>query len=487
MSKVWLVGAGPGDPLLITLRGRDALAQADVVLYDHLAPSALLRHVPKHCEQVYVGKKRSAHACSQAEIIDLLLEHARQDRKVVRLKGGDPYLFGRGGEEAEALAAAGISFEVVPGVTAPLGIAAYTGVPLTHRDLASSVTFITGHDVARVDWEQAARSGTLVVFMGVQHLPEIVERLAMAGKAAETPAMAVRWGTRSDQQVVAGRLGDLPLLVRRARLLPPATLVIGDVVALRHQLDWRSKLPLTGKRVILTRAHEQAHELSQALRELGADPLELPVIELRPVPDPTAITEAVARLPEYHWVVFTSVNAVQHFLTHIRDLRRIRGRVCAIGPATADALASARLEPDLVPATSSSEGVAEAFRDVALERASVLLPRAAEARDIIPQALQAAGAHVDVVDLYRNVVPEGAASAIDAWKSAGGSADWITFTSGSTVKNWLALAGRESLARIRIASIGPSTSDVIRRHGLAVDVEADPHTTEGLVAGLLKT
>ena len=481
MKKVWLVGAGPGDPSLITVRGRDALAAADVVLYDHLAPLALLDSVPSGSEKIYVGKKRSAHAHTQAEIIDMLLEHGRAGKNVVRLKGGDPYLFGRGGEEAEALSRARIPFEVVPGVTAPLGIGAYTGVPLTHRDWASSVTFITGHEVGGVDWEHAARSGTLVVFMGVHHLPEIVERLLHFGRGAETPAMAVRWGTRPDQQVVAGRLGDLPLLARRARLLPPATLIIGEVVALRDVLNWHENLPLAGKRVIVTRASGQARELANGLRELGASVVEIPVIELRPEPQPAEVNPA-----PYDWLIFTSVNAVEHFFPRVKDLRTLRGRICAIGPATADALRAMRLQPDLIPEDATSEGIAEAFRSWNLQGARVLLPRAAEARDVIPQTVRAAGATLDIVDVYRNVVPENALELVSAWKTSGGGADWITFTSGSTVKNWLSLAGRESLNNVRLASIGPATTAVIQKHGLRVDAEARPHTIPALIEAISK-
>ena len=481
MKKVWLVGAGPGDPSLITLRGREALESADVVLYDHLAPLRLLDFTPANAERIYVGKKRSAHAHTQTEIIALLLAHGRAGKSVVRLKGGDPYLFGRGGEEAEALARAGLQFEVVPGVTAPLGIGAYAGVPLTHRNLASSVTFITGHDVDRVDWEHAARSGTLVIFMGVQHLPDIVERLLHFGRGAETPAMAVRWGTRPDQQVIAGRLADLPLLARRAHLMPPATLIIGDVVALRDRLDWRARLPLLGKRVIVTRARTQARELCEPLRELGALPVEIPVIELRPEADPAAVNPST-----YDWLIFTSVNAVEHFFSRVPDLRTVRGRICAIGPATAQSLRDMRLQPDLIPEASTSEGVAEAFRAWDLQGARVLLPRAAEAREVIPETLRAAGASVDILDVYRNVVPQDATEQVKAWKAAGAEADWITFTSGSTVKNWLALAGHDSLQNTRIASIGPATSEVIRKHGMHVHAEAQPHTVPGLVDAILR-
>jgi uroporphyrinogen III methyltransferase / synthase len=482
MTKVYLVGAGPGDPDLITVRGRNVLARADAVLYDHLASPALLHLTPSHAERIYVGKKRAEQAHSQEEIIALMIELARAGRTVVRLKGGDPFIFGRGGEEVEALADAGISYEVVPGVTAPLGIAATTGVPLTHREHTSAVTFVTGHCVESVDWSRIGLSETLVVFMGLQHLGEIVDKLVAAGRSPETPAMAVRWGTRPDQRTVTGRLADLPRVVADAHLLPPATVIIGDVVRLRERLDWFEKRPLFGTRVIVTRAAEQAGDLSERLRELGADAVELPVIELAPLEDTSQLDACIARLADYDWVIFTSVNAVSYFFARGVDARAIRGRICAIGPATAAVLRDAHLMPDLIPEASTSEGVAHAFAGVPMEGARVLLPRAAAARELIPETLRAMGAHVDIADAYRNVIPRDAAARIKAWD---GRADWIAFTSGSTVKNWLALAGPESLHGVRIVTIGPATSDVARKHGLHVDAEASPHTIDGLVDAVL--
>ncbi|MEJ7607026.1 MAG: uroporphyrinogen-III C-methyltransferase, partial [Bryobacteraceae bacterium] len=278
MSKVYLVGAGPGDPELITVKGRRILKKADVVLYDHLASEALLDHAPLTAECIYVGKKRAEHSYSQAEIIGLMVEHARRGRTVVRLKGGDPFIFGRGGEELEGLAAACIPYEVIPGVTAPLGIAAYTGVPLTHREHTSVVTFVTGHALDTVDWGKVGVSETLVIFMGLQHAADILHELLKAGRSADTPAMVVQWGTRPDQHTIVGTISQLPSLIIEHRLNPPATMIIGDVVNLREKLNWYEKLPLFGQEIIVTRARAQSHELVMQLRELGAGVVELPVI-----------------------------------------------------------------------------------------------------------------------------------------------------------------------------------------------------------------
>jgi uroporphyrinogen III methyltransferase/synthase len=282
MSKVYLVGGGPGDPGLITVKGRSALERADVVLFDHLAPEALLELAPPHAERIYVGKKKAEHAFSQDEICGLLIERARRGLTVVRLKGGDPFLFGRGGEEAEALAGAGIAFEVVPGVTAPLGIAAYTGVPLTHRDHTSAVSFVTGHAVEAIDWGKVGLSETLVIYMGLTTFPAIARELMARGRRPETPAMAVRWATRPDQETLTGTLATLPAQIAERGLKPPATIVVGEVVRLREKLDWFGRLPLFGTRIVVTRARGQAETLSGRLRELGADAIELPTIEIQP-------------------------------------------------------------------------------------------------------------------------------------------------------------------------------------------------------------
>lgn len=489
MGKVYLVGAGPGNPELITVRGRKVLQRAGAVLYDNLAARDLLRLAPPDAERLYVGKKRTNHAFTQDEILSKMIDRARAGLIVVRLKGGDPFIFGRGGEEAEGLAAAGIPFEVVPGVTAPLGIAAYAGVPLTHREHTSAVMFVTGHDPSVIDWVHAARSETLVVFMGLQHLREIAAALMDAGRSPQTPAMAVRWGTRPEQQTAAGTLANIAEMAEMAGLTPPATVVIGEVVRLREQLNWFEQKPLFGTRVIVTRARGQAEELCELLREQGAQPVEIPLIELAPLEDYSALDGCMAQLSSYDWIVFTSSNAVEFFFARLRvralDARAIRGRICAIGPATAASLDALHLRPDLVPSEALSEGVAAAFANHDLSGARVLIPRAAEAREVIPQVLTRMGAAVDIADTYRNVIPANAADLVRTYL-ADARADWITFTSGSTVKNWLALAGRDSLAGVRVASIGPATSEVARKHGIDITVQADPHTAPGLVEAIVR-
>ena len=482
MSKVYLVGAGPGDPDLITVKGRAALGLADVILYDHLASDELLDIAPKHAERIYVGKKKSAHSHHQDDISRLLVEHARAGKTVVRLKGGDPFIFGRGGEEMEALVDAGIEYEVIPGVTAALGIAAYNGVPLTHRDHTTAVTFITGHDPSKIAWDQVGRAETLVIYMGLSTIGEICARLIEHGRGAATPAMSERRGTRGDQRTIVGTIASLPALIADAALKPPATIFVGEVVGLREKLNWFERLPLFGKKIVVTRTQEQAGELSARLHALGAAVIEYPVIATRAAADAGPMDRAIAELEQYDWIIFTSPNGVRYFLERLdesaRDLRAMRARLCAIGPGTARALQSLHLKVDLVPSEYVAESLVEAFRDVQLEGKRVLLPRAAVARDVVPIELTKRGAAMDVVEAYRTVVPEGAGP-------LGVKADWITFTSSSTVKNFLALSGGASIAGARVASIGPVTSEALRMHGIEVRAEARPHTIEGLVAALL--
>ena len=488
-GKVFLVGAGPGDPGLITVKGRDVLSRAECVFFDHLANDALLALAPAKAERLYVGKKKSDHAFSQDEICELLIERARRGLCVVRLKGGDPFIFGRGGEEAEALAAAGIPFEVVPGVTTPLGIAAYSGVPLTHRSHTSAVTFVTGHNVEAIDWSKAGASETVVLFMGLTQVRAIAAAMVANGRSSQTPALAVRWATYPWQETVEGTLADIADRIDAAHMKPPATILIGEVVRLRGTLNWFEKLPLFGKRIVVTRAAAQAGDLADRLRALGADAVELPTISLvRPL-DTGPLDGAIARLDSYDWLVFTSANGVRFFLERLDasafDLRRLRAQLAAIGPATASALEALHLKVDLTPESFVAEGLADAFAKLNLTGRRVLLPRAAAARDVLPEALRAMGAHADVVAAYRNVVPEGAAEHARELFASGRKPGWMTFTSSSTVANFLAIAPPGALHCVRIASIGPVTSAAAARHGLAVDAEAKRFTIDGLVDALL--
>ncbi len=488
MNKVWLVGAGPGDPGLITLKGREALAGADSVLYDHLASDALLDLAPPGAERLYVGKKKSAHAFTQEEICAMLVERGRQGLNVVRLKGGDPFIFGRGGEEAEALADAGIPFEVVPGVTTPLGIAAYCGVPLTHREHTSVVTFVTGHAVEQIDWDKVGRSDTLVLFMALTHFDQIAAELIRCGRPAETPAMAVRWATRPDQQTITGTLATLPRLIHETGMKPPATIVVGDVVGLREKLDWFERLPLFGQKIVVTRAREQAGQLTEKLRALGAEVIEFPTSEIRPAPDYTALDSAIATLPSYDWLIFTSANGVRFFLERLDrssfDLRSLGARICAIGPATRAAVEALHVKVDRIGKEYVAEGLLAAFADDDLSGKRILLPRAAVARDLVPVELSKRGARVDVVEAYRTVPPAGAAERAGEIFGGTHEPDWITFTSSSTVQNFAGAAGAEVLRGVRVASIGPITSSAARKLGIEVTVEASEYTIEGLVAAI---
>ncbi|MEQ1946910.1 MAG: uroporphyrinogen-III C-methyltransferase [Bryobacteraceae bacterium] len=497
MKKVYLVGAGPGDPGLLTLKGKKVLEQADVILHDHLASDRLLDFAPPHAERIYVGKKRADHEYQQDEISRMLVEQVRAGKNVVRLKGGDPFIFGRGGEEIEALAAAGIPFEIVPGVTTPLGIAAYTGVPLTHREHTSAVTFVTGHKVDAIDWSKVGASETIVLFMGLMNFPAIAAELIRHGRSPDTPAMVVRWATRPDQKTIAATLATLPGLIEQAKLRPPATIIIGEVVSLRDRFNWFERLPLFGKKVVVTRDRVQSPLLAEPLEALGAEVLFVPVIEIAPAAEPSSLEQAIAKLNTYDWLVFTSVNGTRHFVEALdrashsggSDLRALKAKICAIGPATKAAIEALHLRVDVLPKEYVAESLLDALAGENLNGKRVLLPRAAVARDLVPIALKERGAIVDVVEAYRTIMPEDApAKAREAFEKR---PDWVTFTSSSTVTNLIAAlggeaAGKEALTGVKIASIGPITSATARKLGLRVDVEADPHTIEGLVVAIAR-
>jgi uroporphyrinogen III methyltransferase / synthase len=489
-AKVYIVGAGPGDPDLITWKGRKLLALADSVLYDHLANEHLLELTPKHCERIYVGKKKAVHAFPQEEICAMMIERARRGLTVVRLKGGDPFIFGRGGEEAEALADAGVLFEVVPGVTSPLGIAAYSGVPLTHRDHTKVVTFVTGHELEAIDWGKVGQSETLVIFMGIWAIRGIADAIIAKGRSGNTPAIVVRWGTRPDQETLTGTLETIADKIDEAHLKPPATVIIGEVVRLHQKLSWFEKLPLFGKRIVVTRAQDQAGELSERLRSLGADAIELPVISIQPPQDSAPLDRAIAHLGDYDWLIFTSVNAVRSFVEHLDrsplDLRSLKAKICAIGPATRRAIEDLHLKVDLMPAEYIAESLIAALAAEQLSGKRILLPQAAVARDVIPVELSKLGAKVDVVEAYYNAVPEDTSSRAKEIFAAGTKPHWITFTSSSTVDNTISAAGPAALDGVRIASIGPVTSSTVRKHGLNVDVEAKNFTLDGVIQAILE-
>jgi uroporphyrinogen III methyltransferase/synthase len=479
MGKVYLVGGGPGDPDLITVKGRKVLEQADVVLYDALASDRLLNYAPASAERIYVGKKRANHEMSQEEINALLVEHGRSGKNVVRLKGGDPFIFARGGEEVEALAAAGLPFEIVPGVTVPLGVAAYTGVPLTHREHTSAVTFVTGHRVDAIDWGKVGSAETVVLFMGLVNFAEIAAEMIKRGRSADTPAMVVRWATRPNQETIVGTLATLPGLIAKQGLRPPATIVIGEVVSLRDRFNWFERLPLFGQRIVITRDHRQSRELAEPLEALGAEVIALPVIEIQAPADPAPLARAMAQLETYDWIIFTSVNGVRRFVSSLEDIRKLRAKIAAIGPATQAAVEALHLKADIVPAEYVAESLLDALAGEDLKGRRILLPRAAVARDVVPAELAKRGAIVDVAEAYRTEATAGLAER--AREVLARKPHWITFTSSSTVKNFASVASVEGM---KIASIGPITSATARELGMHVDVEADPHTMAGLVAAI---
>jgi uroporphyrinogen III methyltransferase/synthase len=495
---VYLVGAGPGHPGLLTLRAVECLARADVVLYDKLVPPALLEHASAAARRICVTDLAPCHAERYPHIHRTMIEAARAGKCVVRLKGGDPFLFGRGGEEAEALRQAGIPFEVVPGVTSGLAASACAGIPLTHRLHASAVALVTGHENpgkphSTVDWPLLARfSGTLVIYMGVSHLAGIVQLLIGHGKAAETPAAVIHWGTTGDQRTVEAPLGDLPGAVQAAGLTSPAIIVIGSVVTLRSQLAWFEQRPLFGKRVLVTRPRRQAADLVHRLEELGAIAHGLPAVEIVPLRDWSAVDQALARLGEYHWLVFTSANGVEAFVGRVRetgrDLRALgRLRLAAIGPATAEALRRYYLEPDLVPAEYRSESLAAALKEqVAGQR--VLLARADRGREVLREEL-ARVANVDQVAVYSQVdALPGDSEPLNCLRR--GEIDYVTVTSSNIARALVRSLDEHCRARIlagevKLVSISPVTSAAIRELGLPVAGEAMEYTAEGVAEAIV--
>ncbi|MEM1418421.1 MAG: uroporphyrinogen-III C-methyltransferase [Myxococcota bacterium] len=466
-GRVSLVGAGPGDPELLTLKGRDRLREADLVLYDALVHPEVLEHCREDAETRFVGKRAGQPSIRQARINEELVEAARAGRTVVRLKGGDPFLFGRGSEEAEVLAAAGVPYEVVPGVPSPLAATAYAGLSLTHRELSSSVAYLTAtehtlKESSSHDWAKlATATQTLVVFMGMRKLALLMETLERHGRPRDTPVAIVRWASLPKQTTVVGTVGDIAEKAARAGLGLPSLIIVGEVVRLRKTLRWFDDRPLFGRRVVVTRAARQAPALVAALRKAGAEARVAPAIRLAPPTDPAALERAVASLGSYAWVLFTSANAVRTVFDALgragRDARAFgAARVAAIGEATGRALKEVGLVADLVPADSRGEGLLEAL-DAALGTAParILLPRAEVAREVLPEGLRARGHTVDVVPAYRTLGPD--VGGAEALREAVRGADAITFTSPSTVEHTLAVVGRAALATPALAAIGRVT------------------------------
>ena len=494
-GKIWLVGAGAGEPGLITVRGLSVLTRADVVLYDALAHPALLEHCPQ-AEQRNVGKRYGEDSAAQDEIIAQMIELARQGKRVVRLKGGDPLMFARGAEEALALVEAGVKFEIVPGVSSPVATSAYAGISLTHRELSSSVTFITGSDRAGKDWspEQwkklATATDTICVLMGMRRIKEISQAIIEGGRAPSTPAAVIHWGARPEQRVVTAPLERIAEAAAEAGLKNPSIIVIGEVVTLREKLSWYDSRPLSGKNVVIPRAVEQARDTAAAVRERSATSVILPMIEIAAAPDPQRLVRAVVEMSRYDWVLFTSANAVEqvrHELTRLGADARAFGaaKVGAVGPKTAEALLRLGIKADAVAKEFVGEGLAGAVLAEGVPRRALLL-RAAAARDALPDALRAKGSEVDVVVAYENN-PLQSSGAELAQRIEAGTADAILFTSSSTVTSTLdALGpnGKALLSRIALCSIGPVTTKTLESVGLKATVQASVYTVEGLLDAL---
>ncbi|MBF0572745.1 MAG: uroporphyrinogen-III C-methyltransferase [Desulfamplus sp.] len=515
-GKVYLIGAGPGDPQLITIKGMECIKKADVVVYDYLAAPALLKYAKKDAQIIYVGKKGGDHTMSQDKINELLADKGKQGLLVARLKGGDPFIFGRGGEEAETLIEAGIEFEVVPGVTSAVAAPAYAGIPLTHRDYTSSVSLITGHEdplkeESSIKWDTLAKSGsTLVFFMGVKNLPNICEQLIKNGKSPDTPVALVRWGTTPKQQTVSGTLSNIVQKVMEAKLKPPSLIVVGEVVSLREQMQWFEKRPFHGKRIVVTRAREQASDLVASLTELGATCIEIPTIKVIPPSDNSPLENAIENIKTYDWLIFTSVNGVKFFFDTLfkmgKDVR-ILGHLkfACIGPVTKEELQGHGIICDVLPESYRAESIVDAFqglnsqgvkgKEIDIKGKRVLLPRAKEARSVLPEELTKMGAIIDEVTTYiTEQVVDAKEELLKLLEKSSddenSDIDIVTFTSSSTVKNFKALLPEDKFSElmkgVTVACIGPITADTAIAEGFKPDIIATEYTIPGLVNAMVE-
>jgi len=498
-GKVALVGAGPGDEGLMTLRGKEWLERADVVVYDHLANERLLRFTQPGTEFIYAGKKEGKITLSQDQINAQLIEKAKLGKIVVRLKGGDPFIFGRGGEETEALTDAGIPFVVVPGVTSPIGVAAYAGIPLTHRDFSSTLSIITGSNEkgkedTHIDWEKiASRSGTLIFLMGARKLKRITENLMQYGKDPETPIAVIQWGTTYRQKTWTGTLNTIVDIAAKENIKPPALTIVGEVVNLKPHTDWYETLPLFGKTVVITRPEEQSEAFMQGLLERGAEPFLFPVIETVPPEDWGPLDAAIQKLDGYDGLIFTSVNGVKFFMRRLKekgkDVRELKGlRLYAIGPKTEKAVNALGINVDVVPEDYVAESLLASMGKENIKGKKFLLPRAAVARETLPDQLRAQGATIDVAPAYQTIRPKTDTGELIR-RIEEGSVHAVTFTSSSTVTHFMGLIGAElipKLAKVTIACIGPVTAKTAEKAGLKVDIMAEEYTVDGLIEALEK-
>ena len=494
---VYLVGAGPGDPNLITLKGLNCIKKAGVLIYDRLISSRLLQYASKETELIYVGKLPDRHTLQQEEINKLLAEKAAQGKIVTRLKGGDPFVFGRGGEEAACLAEQNIAFEIIPGITSAIAVPAYAGIPVTHRGVASGFTVITGHEDpnkkdSALNWSAlAGGAGTNVILMGMGNLAELTRRLVAEGLDPSTPVALIHRGAQAGQRTLVGSLSDIAEKSKEANFKPPVVIVTGDVVRMREQLQWLEQKPLFGKRIVVSRAREQASLFAEKLEALGAEIIEFPVIKIVPPADYAALDRSLGQLEEYSWIIFTSENGVKHFFNRLRetgrDIRDLKGaEVCAIGPKTREALEERGLQVAYVPSEYRAEAVVEQLQSKISTGERVLLPRADLARKVLPESLEALGAVVDNVEAYRTVRGEGNTALLKELLGEK-EIDLITFTSSSTVHNLITMLGDHAadlLSGVSLAAIGPITAATVREQGLKVDVEAKEYTIDGLIEAI---
>ena len=499
IGKVYLIGAGPGDPGLLTIKAKECIENADVVVYDYLASPFLLDYAKKDAQIIYVGKKGGDHTLSQDGINQLLVDKAKLGLNIARLKGGDPFVFGRGGEEAQMLLNSGVPYEVIPGVTSAIAAPAYAGIPVTHRDHTSFVSFITGHEnpdkkETSMQWDIYAKSNaTLVFLMGVKNLANIAKNLMKNGKSPDTPVALVRWGTTARQQTVTGTLETIVEKVKKAKLKSPAIIVIGNVVSLRNELAWFDKRPLFGKRIVITRARAQASSLVSKLTRLGAQCIEIPTIKIAPPEDISPLKKSIENIDNYDWLVLTSVNGVKFFFDTLFDMGKdVRSlghlKLACIGPVTKERLQDYGIISDILPETYRAESVIKAFSNIELKNRKILLPRAKKARTILPEELTRMGARVDEVIAYETLLDiDKKEELINLLQDS--KIDAVTFTSSSTVSNFISLLdskdSKKLLKNVVAASIGPITSKTARSLDIEPEIEAKEFTIQGLVDSLL--
>ena len=501
-GKVYLVGAGPGDPGLMTLKGRECLSRAHVVIYDALANRTFLEYAHPDAELIYVGKMGGDHSMAQKDINELIIDKAKKGHRVVRLKGGDPFIFGRGGEEALELAKAGLRFEIVPGITSAIAVPAYAGIPLTQREYTSTLAFVTGHEdpgkeKSSIEWDKIATgAGTLVFLMGVGNLQRIANKLIQNGRSPKTSVAVIRSGTVPEQETLVGTLETIGQLARDKGMSPPAIIVVGDVVRLRETLNWFETRPLFKKRIVVTRAREQASGFLKRLTELGADCIQFPTIEVVPPETWDPVDRAITAIESYNWAIFTSVNGVKCFLKRMavlgKDVRDLKGiKIGAIGPKTAEAWHHLGIKPDLMPGEYRAEAVVAELGKWGIEGTRILLPRASKARAVLPQELRNMGAHVDVVSVYRTIRPDHDTAKV--WEMLEkGAIDMVTFTSSSTVNNFFEMFGTDAsklqtwMASVAVACIGPITQKTAQEKGLTVHLVPPEYTVESLTDSIVQ-